>query len=71
MLYLPPFVDALPGYLVSLTTKTIWQAYLWISPSEMPHVPLYFETTGPISSFCHIPADSFGEGVVFEETDCL
>ena len=57
----PPLVEALPGCRLVPDLLYTMETYLWITPSEMPHVPLYFETTRSIPRLCDIPTNSPGE----------
>lgn len=55
---LPPLVEALPGCRSVPKLLYTMETYLWITPGEMPHVPLYFETTRSIARLCDIPTNS-------------
>lgn len=57
----PPLVEALPGCLSVPNFRYTMDTHLWITPSEMPHVPLHFETTRSIARLCDIPTDSSRE----------
>jgi hypothetical protein len=66
-------VEALPGYEVSEDTVHILKmgTYLWVTPSEMPHVSLDLETTRSITRLRNISPDSSRERVILEESNCL